>query len=75
MKLNNETLKNRADWEAKGYRLPEYDRVAMMARTKENQLVADLLPLVESDVRGQRMSAYIGAQKLLDAYFNMLRRE
>ena len=34
MKLNNETLKNRADWEAKGYRLPEYDRVAMIARTK-----------------------------------------
>ena len=34
MKLNNETLKNRADWEAKGYRLPEYDRVAMTARTK-----------------------------------------
>ena len=40
----------------------------------QNQLVADLLPLVESDVRGQRMSAYIGAQKLLDAYFNMLKR-
>ena len=41
----------------------------------QNQLVADLLPLVEADVRGQRMSAYIGAQKLLDAYFNMLKRE
>ena len=41
----------------------------------QNQLVADLLPLVENDVRGQRMSAYIGAQKLLDAYFNMLKRE
>jgi LAO/AO transport system kinase len=40
----------------------------------QNQLVADLLPLVENDVRGQRMSAYIGAQKLLDAYFNMLKR-
>ena len=36
MKLNNETLKNRADWEAKGYRLPEYDREAMIARTKAN---------------------------------------
>ena len=41
----------------------------------QNQLVADLLPLIEGDVRGQRMSAYIGAQKLLDAYFNMLKRE
>jgi LAO/AO transport system kinase len=40
----------------------------------QNQLVADLLPLIEGDVRGQRMSAYIGAQKLLDAYFNMLKR-
>ncbi len=36
MKLNCETLKNRAEWEAKGYRLPEYDREAMIARTKEN---------------------------------------
>ena len=34
MKLNNETLKNRAAWEAKGYRLPSYDRVAMIAKTK-----------------------------------------
>ena len=36
MKLNNESLKNRAEWEAKGYRLPEYDREAMILRTKEN---------------------------------------
>ncbi len=36
MTLNNEALKNRAEWEAKGYRLPEYDRAAMIARTKEN---------------------------------------
>ena len=41
----------------------------------QNPLVADLLPLVESDVRSKRMSAYIGAQKLLEAYFNMLKRE
>ena len=36
MILNNEALKNRAEWEAKGYRLPQYDREAMIARTKEN---------------------------------------
>ena len=42
MKLNNETLKNRAEWEAKGYRLPEYDREAMIARTKENPHLAAL---------------------------------
>ena len=40
----------------------------------QNQLVADLLPLIENDVRNQRMSAYIGAQKMLDAYFNMLKK-
>ena len=36
MKLNNETLINRAEWEAKGYRLPAYDRAAMIERTKAN---------------------------------------
>ena len=36
MILNNESLKNRAEWEARGYRLPEYDREAMIARTREN---------------------------------------
>lgn len=36
MILNNEVLKNRAEWEAKGYRLPEYDREAMITRTKKN---------------------------------------
>ena len=35
MKLNAESLKDRKTWEAKGYRLPEYDREAMIARTKE----------------------------------------
>ena len=33
MKLNNETLKNRALWESKGYALPAYDREAMIARS------------------------------------------
>ena len=32
MKLNNETLKNRAEWEAKGYRLPAYDREEALHR-------------------------------------------
>ena len=36
MKLNNDTLKSRAEWEARGYRLPAYDREGMIARTKEN---------------------------------------
>ena len=36
MILNNDCLNNRETWEAKGYRLPEYDRAAMIARTKVN---------------------------------------
>ena len=40
----------------------------------QNQLITDLLPLIENDVREQKMSAYIGAQKLLDAYFNLLKK-
>lgn len=37
----------------------------------QNKLIAELLPLIETDVREQKVSAYIGAQKLLDAYFDM----
>ncbi len=40
----------------------------------QNTLVNDMLPIFENDVRNQRMSAYVAAQKLLDAYFNMLKR-
>ena len=36
MLLNNESIKNRAAWEAKGYRLPNYDRDAMVAKTVKN---------------------------------------
>ena len=36
MILNENGLQNRAEWEEKGYRLPQYDRQAMMKRTKEN---------------------------------------
>ncbi len=36
MKLNHAELKNRAQWEEKGYHLPEYDRKAVAAATKEN---------------------------------------
>ncbi len=39
----------------------------------QNKLVADMLPLIEDDVRQQRYSAYVGAQKLLDTYFNTLK--
>ncbi len=36
MKLNAESIKDRRTWEEKGYRLPRYDREAMIARTREN---------------------------------------
>ncbi len=36
MKLNGESIRNRAEWEEKGYRLPAYDREAMIKRTREN---------------------------------------
>lgn len=34
--LSNKGLENRAEWEAKGYDLPKYDRAAVEAATKEN---------------------------------------
>lgn len=36
MRINEEGLKNRAQWEAKGYDLPKFDRGAAIAKTKEN---------------------------------------
>lgn len=36
MKLSEEGLKNVQEWEEKGYHLPDYDRAAMIAATKEN---------------------------------------
>ena len=36
MKLNNAGLKNRSQWEQKGYKLPAFDREAVTANTKEN---------------------------------------
>ena len=36
MKLTNEGIKDRAAWEAKGYKLPDYDRQKVIANTKKN---------------------------------------
>ena len=36
MKLNQAGLKNRAEWEMAGYKLPEFDREKAMKKTKEN---------------------------------------
>ena len=35
MKINEQGLANRAEWEAKGYDLPKFDRAAAIANTKE----------------------------------------
>ena len=36
MKLSEQGLANRAQWEEKGYSLPKFDRAEMIAATKEN---------------------------------------
>ncbi|MCR5137128.1 MAG: mannitol dehydrogenase family protein [Oscillospiraceae bacterium] len=36
MILNEQGLKNRTEWEEKGYRLPQYDRAAMVRKTRAN---------------------------------------
>lgn len=36
MKLSTEGLKNQQEWLDKGYHLPQYDRAAMIAETREN---------------------------------------
>lgn len=38
MKLDANIMNEKAIWEAKDYQLPQYDRVAMIAKTKENPL-------------------------------------
>ena len=36
MILTEQGLQNKAEWEAKGYRLPAFDRAAMVEATKAN---------------------------------------
>ena len=36
MNLSEEGLKDRAEWERKGYELPKFDRAAMIKATGEN---------------------------------------
>ena len=36
MKLNHAEIANKAQWEEKGFRLPQYDREKIAAATKEN---------------------------------------
>lgn len=38
MKLSNEGLKDRAEWQSKGYNIPSYDREAMVAATIEEPI-------------------------------------
>ena len=38
MQLNENGLKNRAEWEKKGYDIPKYDRLEMVKKTRENPL-------------------------------------
>ena len=36
MQLNENGLKNRTEWEKKGYDIPKYDRSEMVKKTREN---------------------------------------
>ncbi len=62
MILNNEGLKDRSVWEEKGYALPQYDRAAMIEKTKEN-------PVWLHFGAGNIFKAFqaAAAQRLLDA--------
>jgi len=40
-----------------------------------NKTIQDLMPIIEDDVRNKRMSAYIGANKLIETYFNILKNK
>ena len=40
----------------------------------ENSLIKDMITLTENNVREKRVSAYIAAQNLLEAYFNILKK-
>lgn len=41
----------------------------------QNPTIADMLTLAQDDVQQHRLSAYVGAQQLLDTYFEMMRRK
>lgn len=53
-----------------------HDSIELALRSDfyENNLIKDVIGLTEEDVREKRTSAYIAAQKLLETYFNMLKK-
>jgi LAO/AO transport system kinase len=53
-----------------------YDSIEQALRNDfyENSLIKDMIALTESDVKEKRTSAYMAANKLLETYFNMLKK-
>lgn len=53
-----------------------YDAIEQELRNDfyQNMLIKDMLSLAESDVKEKRESAYIAANKLLETYFNVLKK-
>jgi LAO/AO transport system kinase len=53
-----------------------YDSIEQALRNDffENSLIKDMLALTENDVKDKRTSAYMAANKLLETYFNMLKK-
>ena len=43
MKLSEQGLANRAQWEEKGYSLPKFDRAEMIAATKDGFILAQVI--------------------------------
>ena len=53
-----------------------YDSIEQALRNDffENSLIKDMIALTETDVKDKRTSAYMAANKLLETYFNMLKK-
>ena len=53
-----------------------YDSIEQTLRDDfyQNSLVKDMISLIENDVKEKRTSAYIAAHKLLETYFNILKK-
>lgn len=52
-----------------------YDSVESTLKTSfyENSFVKSMIPVIENDILNKKMSAYIGAQKLIEKYFDILK--
>jgi LAO/AO transport system kinase len=57
------------------YRMIEMINETLKDEFYSNQDVSILLPVIEKELLSQKISSYIAAQKLLDAYFKSLKKK